>query len=103
MIIYYTVSLKNETTGALVSIYDKQAKTYVTALKTPANHIYYPSGDYMPSTLWFDLKFEHPQDLTHTYTLYLQGVDDFGKATPEYAFSLSLANATYRSAGVKTN
>ncbi len=90
VIMYYHVTVKDKTTGELVSIYDKQAKGYTTALKTPANHIYYPSGAHMPDTVTLSLKFESDADLSHEYVLYVSGVDDFGVASAECAFDFTL-------------
>ncbi len=103
VMIYYSVSVLDKTADTPVSIYDKQAKKYVTTVKTTANHVYYPSGGYMPQNLWFDLKFESAADPSHEYVLYLQGADDFGKKTETYAFTFTLAKSTHRSTGAKAN
>ena len=99
VILYYNVSLKDKTTGDMIGIYDRQAKNYTTALKMPANHIYYPSGDYMPDTLTLDLVFESAIDTTHDYYLYVQGIDDFGKSTVKYAFAFDMASGADESTG----
>jgi hypothetical protein len=89
VIIYYIVELKDETTGELVAIYDKQANNYATTLKPPANHIYYPDGERMPDTMTLALKSESPLDTSHTYTLSVKAVDDFGVASPEWIFAVT--------------
>ena len=89
VVIYYIVELKDETTGALVSLYDQQAKSYTTTLKPPADHIYYPSGDKMPDTMTLALRPESPLDVSHEYTLSVKAVDDFGVASPEWIFAVT--------------
>ena len=89
VIIYYIVELKDETTGKLVPLYDKQAKSYATTLKPPADHIYYPSGDQMPDTMTLELKSESPLDTSHTYTLSVKAVDDFGVASSACVFAVT--------------
>jgi hypothetical protein len=84
------VELKDETTGELVAIYDKQAKNYATTLKPPANHIFYPDGERMPDTMTLELKSESPLDTSHTYTLSVKAVDDFGVASSACVFAVTL-------------
>lgn len=89
VIIYYIVELKDETTGELVAIYDKQAKNYATTLKPPANHIFYPDGERMPDTWTLELKPKSPFDPSHEYVLSVKAVDDFGVASSEWIFAVT--------------
>lgn len=100
VIMYYSVQVKDKTTGDPVALYDKLGKDHKTNLKTPANHIYYPSGEHMPKELSLALTFEGEADLTHEYVLYLQGVDDFGRTTVKYAFALDLTAGECQSTGI---
>jgi hypothetical protein len=90
VIIYYIVELKDETTGKLVPLYDKQAKSYATTLKPPADHIFYPDGERMPDTWTLELKPKSPFDPSHEYVLSVKAVDDFGVASPECVFAFTL-------------
>ena len=84
------MQVKDETTGEIVKIYDKQAKGYTEVLRNPANHIYYPDGAHMPATVTLDLRFETALDATHTYTLYVRGYDDFGVGSNICTYTIAL-------------
>lgn len=89
VIVYYIVELKDLTTGELIALYNTQSKSYVTTLKTPAYHIYYPSGDKMPETTTLKLDLETPLDASHEYSFSIKAFDDFGASTAEWVFAVT--------------
>lgn len=92
---YYTVRLIDTTTNTPVNLYDPLAKKYAASYATPSYYIYYPTVSHTPYAHTFTLKPETDLDVTHSYTLYLQGTDDFGNCTKEYAFDFTIRGNSF--------
>ncbi|MBO7169627.1 MAG: metallophosphoesterase, partial [Clostridia bacterium] len=91
---YYNLQLVDMTTGLTVSLYDPLGEKYAEIYSTPSYYIYYPSSAHMPDTLTVTLLPETALDVTHSYSLRVYGVDDFGNATKVCAYAFAVTGET---------